>query len=97
MAFIDDVKVALRISHTKLDAEIAAVIEEAEDELARLGVDEAKIVTTDPLISAAIKTYCKYSFASDMKMREGFFKSWEYQADCLRKSTGYMVEVEEDV
>ena len=97
MAFIDDVKVALRISHTKLDAEVAAVIDEAEDELERVGIDAAAILTTDPLISAAIKTYCKYSFASDMKMRDGFFKSWEYQLDCLRKSTGYMVEVEEDV
>lgn len=94
MAFIDDVKKALRISHTKLDTEIQATIDEAKAELARLGIAEAAIVETDSLISAAIKTYCKYSFASDMKMRDGFFLSWQYQIDCLRKSTGYGVDTD---
>lgn len=94
MAYIDDVRTALRISHTKLDTEIQAAIDTAKAEMERAGVVADAIDDTDAMISAAIKTYCKFIFASDMNMRDGFFKSWEYQLDCLRKSTGYMVEVE---
>lgn len=97
MAILDEVKLDIRISHNKLDSSIAAYIDAAKAEMARAGIISSAIVETDPLISEAIKTYCKYKFASDMKMREGFFLSWEYQVDCLRKSTGYMVEVTEDV
>lgn len=93
MAFIDEVKKAIRISHTKLDAEVQATIDEAKAEMKRVGIEPTKILETDALISAAIKAYCKYSYASDMKMREGFFESWEYQIDCLRKSTDYKAVV----
>jgi len=94
MAVLDDVKKALRISHTKLDTEVSATISAAKSEMERAGIKNASIIETDALILDAIKTYCKYSFASDLKMREGFFTSWQYQLDCLRKSTGYMVVVE---
>lgn len=93
MALLDDVKTALRISHTKLDTEISATIQAAKAEMARAGIETTSISDTDALIVDAIKTYCRYSFASDLKMREGFFMSWQYQLDCLRKSTGYMAVV----
>lgn len=88
---LDSVKTALRISHNKLDTEITETIETAKKEMERVGVDVAKIINTDPLISDAIKTFCKYSFHSDLKMREGFFNSWQYQIDCLRKSKDYIL------
>ncbi|NCD09937.1 MAG: phage gp6-like head-tail connector protein [Negativicutes bacterium] len=94
MALIDDVKKSLRISHTKLDTEITATIDVAKAELERAGVIAENVVDTDSLIAEAIKTYCKYSFASDPKMRDGYFISWQYQLDCLRKSTGYGVEAD---
>lgn len=89
MAFIDDVKISLRISHTKLDSEITAMIETAKNEMARAGINSMSIMDSNNLIATAIKTYCKYEFASDPKQREGFFESWQYQLDCLRKSAGY--------
>ena len=90
---LESVKVALRISHDKLDTEILETIDTAKDEMARVGIEPTKIVETDPLISSAIKTFCKYAFSSEPKMQEGFFISWQYQIDCLRKSTDYMVVV----
>ena len=86
---LTEVKLALRISHNKLDAEIQSTIEAAEAEMMRAGVVEASIIETDPLIADAIKTYCKYSFASDIKLREGYFESWQYQLENIRKSEGY--------
>ena len=96
MALVDDVKTALRISHTKLDGEIQATIDAAKAEMARAGIVESAIADTDPLIVDAVKVYCKYVFAADEKRREGFFQSWQYQLDCLRKSSDY-AEVTEDV
>lgn len=86
---LDKVKLALRIVHTKLDTELAASILTAKAELARAGLVSAAISETDNLILEAIKTYCKYSYASDEKMREGYFMSWQYQLDCLRKTLAY--------
>jgi rRNA-processing protein FCF1 len=97
MAFIDDVKTALRRSHTKLDGEIQAAINASKKEMSRAGILPTAIVETDELIAMAIKTYCQYVFASDEKIREAFFNSWEYQLDNLRKSAGYGFEVVEDV
>ena len=94
---LTEVKLALRISHDKLDTEIQSSIDAAEAEMIRAGVVEASIIETDPLIADAIKTYCKYSFASDIKLREGYFTSWQYQLDCLRRSKNYGWEDEDNV
>ena len=84
------VKIALRISHNKLDAEIDDTIKAARAELIRLGIAEQKAnAIDDSLITDAIKIYCKYTFAADEKQRDGYFISWQYQADCLRKTDNY--------
>jgi len=90
---LEKVKLALRISHNKLDAEIQATIDASKSEMIRAGIIAEKVDETDPLIIEAIKAYCKYSFASDEKMRDGYFISWQYQLDCLRKSENYGYEV----
>lgn len=92
---LEKVKVALRISHDKLNDEIQDTINTAKKELERAGILSSMILDTDPLIVDAVKTFCKYSFASNDKMREGFFESWQYQLDCLRKTGIYYIEVVE--
>lgn len=86
---LEKVKLGLRITHVKLDTEITATINTAKAEMIRAGLLSALVVETDELILDAIKTFCKYSFASDEKMREGYFASWQYQLDCLRKTGAY--------
>lgn len=91
--FLDDVKVALRITHTKLDADLTAKIAAARDELVRLGVAEWRAASADdPLIVEAIKTYCQHKYTDDEKAQEGYWNSWVTQVDALRKSSNYMKE-----
>lgn len=93
MAFIDDVKVALRITHSKLNTELQATIDSAKAEMERAGIVKSTILDTDKLVATAIKTYCQYMFASDDKVKEGYLISWSYQLDNLRKSKNYGYEV----
>lgn len=96
---LEKIKLALRISHNKLDGDINDNIAFAKQEMARLGIDATKTIiegeteVMDPLIYTAIKTYCQYAFTTDLKAQEGYLTSWSYQLDCLRKTSGYRVVV----
>lgn len=91
---LEKVKLALRISHTQLDDEIEEVISEARADLIRSGVSPVKAQSeADPLICATIKSYVLSKLSSDPKVREGYFTSYLYQMDNLRKSKTYMAEV----
>lgn len=94
---LSKVKTALRIGHTSLDTDILDTIDTAKAEMVRAGINPAKITESDYLITDAIKTYCKYIYWSDSKTQEGYFTAWQYQLDCLRKSSDYIAEVEDDV
>lgn len=83
----DKVKLALRISHNLLDGEIADVITSARDELVRAGVNSTLANSDEELIQTAIKTYALAYYSSDVKDAERFNQSFNYQCDCLRKST----------
>lgn len=83
---LSKVKTALRISHDKLDDEIMDTINTARAELIRSGCD--LYLCDEDIMRSAIITYCKYAFASDDKKKEGFWQSFQYQEDCLRKSKG---------
>ncbi len=90
MAILDKVKLALRISHTTLDADITDSINAARLELKRAGVLAEKAdANDDDLIDMAIKTYCLYVYSNSEKKQDGYLKSWEYQLENLRKSEGY--------
>lgn len=80
------VKLALRITHTLLDSDIEETIALARAEMVRAGVNSSVADSNLPIVEGAIKTYCLYRYANDEKMSEGYFKSWEYQIDNLRKS-----------
>lgn len=82
----DKVKLALRISHNLLDAEISDVITSARSEMIRAGVDSDKADGDDEIIETAIKTYALAYYSSDVKDSERFQESFKYQCDCLRKS-----------
>lgn len=53
----------------------------------RSGIAENIANSDIDIIQMAIKTYCLYIYASDTKLTEGYFKSWQYQLDNIRKST----------
>ena len=89
---LEKVKKELRISHTKLDDVLQDSIDAAKAELQRLGILESKIVETDPAIADAIKVFCLYRHGL-VDNRDGYFQSWQYQTDCLRKTTDYVEAV----
>lgn len=93
MATIQEkVKLALRISHNLLDAEISDVIASARAELKRAGVDSDKADGDDEIIETAIKCYALAYYASDVKDSERYAESFKYQCDCLRKSSPQELE-----
>lgn len=83
---LDDVKLALRISHNKLDDEILSTIESCRLEMIRAGVSEEVARGDSPLVNTAIKTYCRMINGND-KTAEQFKVSFDYQLECIRKST----------
>ena len=91
MSMRDKVKLALRITHAKLDSEIDENIDAAQEELERAGVP--RDVATDPekypLVARAIKTYCQSMAALDQNQADKYMNSFRYQADNLRKSSLY--------
>ena len=90
MAFIDDVKERLRITHNKLDGDISAQISAAQDELVRIGVDSTLAASeADPLVVEAVKTYVQYKNAPDPKEADNLWNSWITQADGIRKARPY--------
>lgn len=101
MALLDDVKLALRISHNLLDNEIQQVITSAQQEMIRAGVMpsvvsmEAEDAPTE-LIETAIKTYALEYYTRDVKEADRYSISFQYQMDNLRK-TYPAAEVVEDV
>ena len=89
---LDKVKLSLRISHNLLDSDIESTIDTARAELIRSGVSAEKADSYDVLVENAIKTYCLFVYSNDDKRAQGFFESWQYQLDNLRKSSGYNTE-----
>jgi len=84
----DKVKLALRISHNLLDAEINEVIASARLELKRAGVNTEKAEGSDEDVETAIRTYALAYYSSDVKDSDRYNESFKYQLDCLRKSYG---------
>ena len=91
MAMLDKVKLALRITHTKLDNDILDNIAAAKEELERAGVPRDLVTEPEknPLIARAIKTYCQSMAALDQNQADKYMNSFKYQADNLRKSSLY--------
>lgn len=82
---LEKVKTALRIKHNALDDDINDTIHTARAELIRSGVPSEVANSNIDIVEMAIKTYCLYVY-SDTKRQDGYFKSWQYQMDNIRKS-----------
>ena len=63
---LEEVKTVLRVRNAAFNSEIEDLIEAARADLALSGVSKEKTqLDTDPLITRAIKTYCKAHFGYD--------------------------------
>lgn len=88
MAILDDVKMALRISHTSLDLLLSRQIEMARAEMVRNGMSRTVAYDDDNvLVTDAIITFCQMRNADTITESEQYTTGWKYQLDCLRKST----------
>lgn len=86
---LEKIKIALRISHDQLDSVINDAISEARAELIRSGVSEEMANSSDPLVSAAIRTYCLWQFTEDSGKYEQYHNAFLMQQDSLRRSNEY--------
>lgn len=80
------VKLALRISHNYLDAEITDVIASGRQEMIRAGVEESVANGSTELVETALKTYALAYFAGATAEADKYNESFRYQLDCIRKS-----------
>lgn len=86
MAMLDQVKSSLRVSTTALDGELNMLIAAAEADLGVAGV--TFIEETDPLIIAAVCSFCKWRFG-DSEHKEDFRKAYDEQKAQLSMHTGH--------
>ena len=87
MAFIDDVKMALRVTTTAYDDEIQSLINSAKIDLGIAGVE---VPESDAVVNTAIKTYCKLNFGTPNPSNwEYLKKSYDEQKAQLSTSSAY--------
>ncbi len=81
------IKLALRISHTKLDEDIRADIDACLADLRSCGVVHAD--ETDPLIYNAIKLWCRSLYTDDPAKGAEYLRRYESLKASLMMATGY--------
>lgn len=90
MAMLDDVKIALRVSHSALNTEIIDLIAAARQDLILSGVLPAKANSdTDALVKRAIVTYCKAYFGFDNPDAERLITAYDRLKSHLTLSGDY--------
>ena len=85
MALLDTVKLAARIKHNSLDAEITRLIAWARAEMERAGVPHFAAVSDSDIITECIVQGVLKTLSADEKIREAAERSFMYQLDNLRK------------
>ena len=91
---LNKIKLALRISHNKLDEDIKADIEACLMDLEVCGVEFAQ--TSDPLIFNAIKLWCRSLYTDDPAKGAEYMKRYESLKATLMMAEGYGREAVED-
>jgi uncharacterized phage protein (predicted DNA packaging) len=89
MAFIDDVKLSLRISSTTYNTEITDLIAAAKADLKLSGVLDEKVLETDTLIKRAIITYVKANFGWDNPDADRLQVSYQMLKQHITMSSDY--------
>lgn len=87
METIDRIKQALRVTHDKLNADIASDIDACLADLRVAGVIYAD--EEDPLIFNAIKLWCKAGHTDDTVKAAEFMKRYEALKASLTMAEGY--------
>lgn len=88
------IKLALRISHSKLDEDIQAEIDACLLDLEVCGVVFATV--SDPLILNAVKLWCKAAYTDDPAKAAAFTERYEKLKASLMMAEGYAREGSSD-
>ena len=92
-AILDKVKLAIRISHTKLDTDIQDNITGCLTDLQVHGIKYAD--ESDPLILNAVKLWCKSIYTDDTAKAAEYMARYVALRDCLKAAEGYGWKAEE--
>lgn len=84
---ISKIKLALRISHAKLDSDIQSDIEACLADLQVCGIVHAN--EQDPLIFNAIKLWCRSLYTDDTAKGAEYLRRYEALKACLMMAEGY--------
>lgn len=84
---LNKIKTSLRISHDKLDEDIAADVDACLADLKLVGVVYAD--ETDALIFNAIKLWCRSLYTDDPVKAAEYLKRYNYLKACLSMAEGY--------
>lgn len=96
MPLLDAVKKRLRISSSAFDDEVQDLIDAAKADLVLSGVEETKIIDTDPLIKRAVVVYCKAHFGWNNPDADRLQRSYEMLKEHLALAGDYQTAVDEE-
>lgn len=86
-------KLALRISHDKLDEDIRADVDACLADLSACGVINPQ--ASDPLIYNAVKLFLRASYTDDPAKSAEYLKRYDALKSCLQMAEGYGYVTEE--
>ena len=92
---LNNVKLALRVSHSVLDSDITADVDACLADLRVCGVQESKLDVTqelDPLVLNAVKLYCKKEYTDDTVKAARYQGGYDALKSCLMMAEGYGYE-----
>jgi hypothetical protein len=87
MTTLEQIKLAVRITHNKLDADIQADIAACLADLRVCGVRYAD--ESDPLMLNAIKLWCRSLYTDDAVKGAEYMRRYEALKTCLMMAEGY--------
>lgn len=84
---LEQIKLTLRVSHNKLDADIQADIDACLADLKVCGIVHAE--DADPLILSAVKLWCRSLYTDDTEKGAEYLRRYEALKACLQMAEGY--------
>ena len=87
MTTLEKIKLAIRISHSKLDEDIQADIDACLADLRVCGIVHAE--ESDPLIFNAIKLWCRSLYTDDTGKGAEWQRRYDALKACLMNAEGY--------